>query len=62
MISLQGLTICTKQFDVARSILQTFAKYVKEGMLPNNFPESGGTPTYNTVDTTLWYFEAIRAY
>ncbi|MDE5093595.1 MAG: amylo-alpha-1,6-glucosidase [Trichodesmium sp. St11_bin5] len=62
MISLPGLTICTKQFDVARSILQTFAKYVKEGMLPNNFPESGGTPTYNTVDTTLWYFEAIRAY
>ena len=31
-------------------------------MLPNRFPDSGGTPDYNTVDATLWYFEAIRAY
>ncbi|MEB3340675.1 amylo-alpha-1,6-glucosidase [Okeania sp.] len=62
MISLPGLTICTGQLNVARSILQTFAKYVEQGMLPNRFPDSGTTPDYNTVDATLWYFEAVRAY
>jgi predicted glycogen debranching enzyme len=32
-------------------------------MLPNNFPDRAGqTPGYNTVDATLWYVLAIRAY
>jgi|ERR1017187_3275947 predicted glycogen debranching enzyme len=31
-------------------------------MLPNRSPDAGGAPEYNTVDATLWYFEAIRAY
>jgi predicted glycogen debranching enzyme len=31
-------------------------------MLPNRFPDAGGEAEYNTVDATLWYFEAIRAY
>ena len=29
---------------------------------PNRFPETGAVIEYNTVDATLWYFEAIRAY
>lgn len=62
MISLPGLTLATGRSDVARSILQTFAKYVDQGMLPNRFPDAGETPDYNTVDATLWYFEAIRQY
>ncbi|MGD1712597.1 amylo-alpha-1,6-glucosidase [Dapis sp. BLCC M172] len=62
MISLPGLTICTKQLDVALSILLTFAEYVDQGMLPNRFPDGATKPDYNTVDATLWYFEAIRAY
>lgn len=62
MISIPGLTISTGRPEVARSILQTFAKYVDKGMLPNSFPDSGETPEYNTVDATLWYFEAIRVY
>jgi glycogen debranching enzyme len=31
-------------------------------MLPNRFPDAGGEAEYNTVDATLWYFEAIRSY
>src|SRR5512136_1201335 len=31
-------------------------------MLPNRFPDEGQAPEYNTVDATLWYFEAIRAF
>jgi predicted glycogen debranching enzyme len=62
MISLPGLTIATGRPEIARSILRTFAKYVDRGMLPNRFPDEGEQPEYNTVDATLWYFEAIRVY
>jgi predicted glycogen debranching enzyme len=31
-------------------------------MVPNNFPDAGGKPEYNTVDAGLWYFEAARQY
>ena len=62
MISLPGLTISTGRYDIAKTILSTFAKYVDKGMLPNVFPDAGETPEYNTVDATLWYFEAIRSY
>jgi predicted glycogen debranching enzyme len=62
MIALPGLTLPTKRYEVARSILRTFAQHVDRGMLPNRFPDEGETPEYNTVDATLWFFEAIRAY
>ncbi len=62
MIALPGLTLATGRGDVALSILTEFAGHVSEGMLPNRFPDEGQTPDYNTVDATLWYFEAIRAY
>ena len=62
MIALPGLTLPTGRHDVARSILRTFAQHVDQGMLPNRFPDAGETPEYNTVDATLWFFEAVRAY
>jgi predicted glycogen debranching enzyme len=62
MIALPGLTLTTGRPDVARQILQAFARYVDAGMLPNNFPDAGGKPEFNTVDAGLWYFEAIRQY
>lgn len=62
MISLPGLTLATGRPEVARSILCTYAKYISQGMLPNRFPDAGEVPEYNTVDATLWYFEAIRSY
>jgi predicted glycogen debranching enzyme len=62
MISLPGLTLATGRHDVAARILRTFAHFVDQGMLPNRFPDEGETPEYNTVDATLWFFEAIRAY
>jgi predicted glycogen debranching enzyme len=62
MISLPGLALTTGRHDLAASILRTFAHYLDRGMLPNRFPDEGQAPEYNTVDATLWYFEAIRAY
>jgi predicted glycogen debranching enzyme len=62
MIALPGLTLATGRAEVAKQILLAFSHYVDGGMLPNNFPDAGGKPEYNTVDATLWYFEAIRQY
>lgn len=62
MISLPGLTLATGRPEIAGSILRTFAAYVDQGMLPNRFPDAGEIPEYNTVDATLWYFEALRLY
>src|SRR6266550_3649434 len=62
MIALPGLTLATGRAGVARQILLAFLRYVDGGMLPNNFPDAGGNPEYNTVDAALWFFEAIRQY
>ncbi len=62
MIALPGLALATGRADVAKQILLAFARYVDGGMLPNNFPDAGGKPEYNTVDAALWYFEAVRQY
>jgi predicted glycogen debranching enzyme len=62
MIALPGLALATNRPDVARSILLSFALHVDRGMLPNRFPDAGEAPEYNTVDATLWFFEAVRAF
>lgn len=62
MIGLEGLTLCTGRYQEAREILQTFARYVKDGLIPNHFPEGERTAIYNTVDATFWYFHALDRY
>jgi len=62
MIALPGLTLATGRYDVARSILLTFAASADQGMLPNRFPDAGEAPEFNTVDATLWFFQAVHAY
>ena len=62
MISLPGLALATNRSDAAKGLLRTFAAYVSEGMIPNRFPDVGEEPEYNTVDATLWYFQALHAY
>lgn len=62
MIALTGLTISTNRTEIAREILLEFSNHLSMGMLPNRFPDAGDEAEYNTVDATLWYFEAIRAY
>ncbi|MGI8641646.1 MAG: amylo-alpha-1,6-glucosidase [Pyrinomonadaceae bacterium] len=62
MIALNGLTLATNRCSIAKSILLEFSGHISEGMLPNRFPDAGDEAEYNTVDATLWYFEAVRAY
>jgi len=62
MIALPGLLLATGRPDDAASVLRTFAAHVSEGMIPNRFPDSGGPAEYNTIDASLWFVEAVRAY
>lgn len=62
MIALQGLTLVTKRFEDAKGILLTFAKYIKNGLVPNMFPDEGIDPIYNTVDASMWYFYSVDKY
>ncbi|MDF2611053.1 MAG: hypothetical protein K0R92_2527 [Lachnospiraceae bacterium] len=60
MIALQGLTLCTGRLGDARDILESFSRYVKDGMIPNVFPGSAEEePMYNTIDASLWYFYSV---
>jgi predicted glycogen debranching enzyme len=62
MVSLEGLTLCTGRPQETRSILRTFARYIRDGLLPNLFPEGSRQALYHTVDATLWYFHALDRY
>ncbi|MGD9563204.1 MAG: amylo-alpha-1,6-glucosidase [Pyrinomonadaceae bacterium] len=62
MIALNGLALATGRPHIARDILLEFSKHISEGMIPNRFPDAGSEAEYNTVDATLWYFEAVRTY
>ncbi len=62
MISLEGLSLVTSRTTEARWILRTFAHYIKQGLIPNRFPEHRVEAVYNTADATLWYFHAIDRY
>ena len=62
MIALPGLTLPTGQHDVRPQHPAHLRQACDQGMLPNRFPDAGETPEYNTVDATLWFFEAARAY
>jgi 4-alpha-glucanotransferase len=59
---LPGLCLATGRRDDALKILETFARFVDRGMLPNVFPGAGEVPEYNTVDAALWYIEAWHSY
>ena len=62
MISLEGLTLTTGRFVEAGYILRTFAHYVRDGLIPNMFPEGERQGLYHTADATLWFFHAVDRY
>jgi predicted glycogen debranching enzyme len=62
MISLEGLTLCTGRAREAGYILRTFGHYVRDGLIPNMFPEGTREGLYHTADATLWFFHALHRY
>jgi len=62
MISLEGLTLTTGRYAEAGWILRTFAHYIRDGLIPNMFPEGEKEGLYHTADATMWFFHAIHRY
>ncbi|HEU4996038.1 MAG TPA: amylo-alpha-1,6-glucosidase [Gemmatimonadaceae bacterium] len=62
MISLEGLTLTTGRHREAGFILRTFSQYVREGLIPNLFPDGSDEGLYHTADATLWFFHALERY
>ncbi|WNG25877.1 glycogen debranching protein [Cystobacter fuscus] len=62
MISLEGLTLSTGRHATAAAILRTFHHHVRDGLLPNLFPEGESEGLYHTADATLWFFHAVDRY
>lgn len=62
MISLPGLLLSTGRMEEAKEVLDTFSRVIKDGLVPNCFPDEGGEPWYNTVDASLWYIVAVYQY
>ncbi len=62
MISLEGLTLATRRFREAAYILRTFAHYVRDGLIPNMFPDGAREGLYHTADASLWFFQAVQRF
>ena len=62
LISFEGTVLKNKRFDVARKVLLTFTKDIKQGLVPNGYSEYDNTPLYNSVDASLLLFEQVKKY
>jgi predicted glycogen debranching enzyme len=62
MISLEGLSLVTGRQREARKILVCFAETIRDGLIPNLFPEGARNGLYHTADATLWFFHALDRY
>ncbi|MBV9926285.1 MAG: glycogen debranching enzyme family protein [Acidobacteria bacterium] len=62
MISLEGLTCTTGRHREAGWILRTFGQYIRDGLIPNMFPDGANEGLYHTADATLWFFHALDRY
>ncbi len=62
MIALEGLALATQRHRDAESILRTFGDAIRDGLIPNLFPEGENAAVYHTADATLWFFHAVDRY
>ncbi len=62
LIALPGLTLATRQFNLAKGLLKTFGQYCQQGLIPNAFPDAGAKPFYNSIDAALWWIETLGLY
>lgn len=60
-ISLEGITLETNRFKDAKEIINSFKNYIKDGLVPNLISEDGAE-SYNSVDASLWYIDAVYKY
>jgi predicted glycogen debranching enzyme len=62
LYSVRGLAIETGRKDLAESVIQNFLLHLRNGLLPNRFPDDNSQPEYNSVDAALWLFISLYEY
>ncbi|MFH5836049.1 amylo-alpha-1,6-glucosidase [Proteiniclasticum sp. C24MP] len=62
MIAVMGCCIASGRKKDTESIFRSFMKYMKNGIMPNMFPEGEQEPMYNTVDASLLFIYAVYEY
>jgi predicted glycogen debranching enzyme len=62
LIALEGLALLSGEHAHARAVLQTFARAIRDGLVPNHFDDAGGAARYNTADASLWFIHALARY
>jgi predicted glycogen debranching enzyme len=62
MIALEGLCLLTGRHREAGSILRMFAHHMRDGLIPNLFPDGDTEGQYHTADASLWFFHAVARY
>ncbi len=51
-----------KFFDHAEKIIFRYNEHIKNGLIPNMFPETGSYGNYESVDSSLYYIMLLRKY
>lgn len=63
MIALPSLLLMTKRGPAARGVLETYARHLANGLLPNRFPErdaaGGEIAEWNSADAPLLFIRAV---
>ena len=52
----------TGRSEQAARILRRYGGCVRDGLVPNHFPEGSQEAVYNTADASLWFFHAVDRY
>ncbi len=60
MISLPGLTACCGKTSLGIEILEAYASYIKDGLVPNTLGGAQGFESYNSIDAGLLYIWAAQ--
>jgi len=62
LIAFEGLLLTTKKYKIAKEILRTITRDIKFGLVPNGYSGYDNRPLYNSADSSLLLFEAIKKY
>lgn len=61
-ISIRGLCLALGRLSLAERILIEWAKHVRDGLLPNCFPDGKAEADDNSIDAPLWFIVAAQEF
>lgn len=59
-ISLPGLSFCTNNIELGKSVIKTAINSMRHGMIPNIFGGNEQSHAFNSIDTSLWFIWTLQ--